>query len=150
VAALVVGQIVMVRGFVTQLKFLAGRPLREIESLLGFHSGRLQRGAAFAALDRLPTINGFETAGYSQVAAHRHVMPAGLDPVALRRMAMAAWALSGPNRLIKVLPETLHDTAMRDDDQYPPGQGVPQWRLTEPIPAKIAAILTLPNDIFRM
>ena len=144
-----VGQPISVRGFVTQLKYLAGRPLWEIELFLGYRSGRLAKGAAFATLDRLPQINEFETAGYSQVAAHRHVMPAGLDPVGLRRMAMSAWTLVGPDRLIKVLPETPHDSSLRDDEQYPPGQGVPQWKVTSPIQGRIVAVLPSSSHVFR-
>src|SRR5271165_534630 len=110
-----VGQNISVKGFVTQQKYLSGRSLQQMESLLGYHAGRLSRGAGFAMLDRLPAINEFETFGYSQVAAHRHVVPADLDPAGLRRMAMSAWSLAGPNRLIKVLPATPHDDAMNPD-----------------------------------
>ncbi len=45
-----IGQPVVVKGHVTQLKYLAGRPLREIESLLGYHPGRLAKGASYPAL----------------------------------------------------------------------------------------------------
>jgi hypothetical protein len=146
----VVGQSIAVKGFVTQYKFLAGRQLASIELLLGFHAGRLSRGAAFATLDRLPMIGEFDTAGYSQVADHRHVAPADLDPEGLRRMAMRAWTLTGPNRLIRVQASTPHDPEMSNDDQYPPGQGVPQWKITSPIPGKVVAVLSRPSDIFRL
>ena len=145
-----IGQQVAVKGYVTQLGFLAGRPLREIESLLGYSPCRLARGASFAAPDRLPNINEFETAGYSQVAAHRHVMPAGLDPTGLRRMARSAWSLTGPDRLIKVLPETPHDRMLSDDVQYPPGQGIPQWKIVLAIPGKIVAVLRMSSDVLRL
>jgi hypothetical protein len=146
----IVGQPLAVKGFVTQYKFLAGRPLARIESLLGFHAGRLARGATFATLDRLPTIGEFDTAGYSQVAAHRHVAPADLDPIGLRRMAMRAWTLTGSDRLIKVMATTPHDPGMSNDAQYPPGPGVPQWKITSPIPGKVVAVLLRPSDIFRL
>ena len=104
-----VGQNISVKGFVTQQKYLSGRSLQQIELLLGYHAGRLSRGASFATLDRLPAIDEFETFGYSQVAAHRHVVPADLDPIGLRRMAMSAWSLVGPDRLIKAFATTPHD-----------------------------------------
>jgi hypothetical protein len=144
-----VGQKIAVGGFVTKQKSLAGRSLLELESILGFHAGRLANGATFAALDRLPLPNEFETRGYSQVADHRHATPPGLDMAAIKRMAMAAWAPSGPDRLIKVMAVTLHNTGMRDDDQYPPGQGVPQWKLVMPIPATVIAVLGRYGDVFR-
>ena len=136
-----VGEKLLVRGFVTQYKYLVGRPLPLIECLLGFQPGRMAGGAAFLTLDRLPLQDDFETAGYSQVAAHRHSPPADLDPGGLRRLAMSAWSPSGPDRLIKVIPAIGHNSNLNDDIQYPPGQGVPQWRLIAPIPATIAAIL---------
>ena len=147
---MVVGQSVQVKGFVTQLKYLNGRRLKDIESLLGFHAGRLSRGAAFATLDRLPQIDEFETSGYTQVAAHRHVTPGGLDPAVLRRNAMSAWALAGPNRLIRVIATTPHNSAMIDDEQYPPGSGVPQWKIINPIPGKTVAVLSQLADTFRL
>ena len=140
-----VRQKIEVKGFVTQLKYLNGRSLQQIESLLGFHPGRLARGASFAALDRLPSINEFETAGYSQVAAHRHRPPTDLDPVGLRRLAMSVWAAAGPDRLVKVVASTPHDFAMSDDSQYPPGQGVPQWRIVLPITGTVAAVYPAPS-----
>jgi hypothetical protein len=147
---MVVGQNIQVSGFVTQLKYLSGHSLEDIGSLLGFNAGRLSMGGAFATLDRLPQIDEFETAGYSQVAAHRHVMPDGLDPTVLRRNAMSAWALAGPNRLIKVMASIPHNRAMSDDEQYPPGLGVPQWKIVVPIPGKVIAVLSRLADAFRM
>jgi hypothetical protein len=147
---MVVGGKIDVTGFVTQYKYLAGRSLLQIESLLGFHPARLARGASFATLDRLPTLHEFETAGYSQVAGRRHRAPSDLDPVGLRRMAMSAWAMTGPDRLIKVLATTRHDASMSDDAQYPPGEGVPQWKITRPVPVLVVASIRHGGDIFRL
>lgn len=134
-----IGDRVDVLGFVTQYKFLARRSLREIEDLLGFQSGRLVRGATFATLDRLPRIEEFETAGYSQVAGHRHVMPPDLDPIGLRKMAMSVWTTTGPDRLINVFATTRHDPSKSNDEQYPPGLGIPQWKIVAPVPGTIVA-----------
>jgi hypothetical protein len=132
-----IGEEATVMGFVTQLKFLNGRTLLQIEGLLGFHGGRLAAGATIFALARLPNIEEFETQGYSQVAGHRHRPPAGLDPLALRKMAMRAWTLTGGDSLV-------------NDAQYPPGRGVPQWKLTRLIPARVVAVLQQYNETFRL
>jgi hypothetical protein len=136
-----VGDSQEVRGYVTKDKFLAGRTLREIEGYLGFHHGRLGRGATFLKLSRLPTSTEFELAAYSMTAAHRHVTPSGLDISKLKSLAMDSWTLVGGDRLIKVLPAVGHDAHMADDDQYPPGAGVPQWRIipSAPIPGVVVA-----------
>lgn len=146
---MVVGQNIAVRGFVTKQKYLAGRSLLELERTLGFHVGRLANGATFAALNQLPQAQEFETRGYSQVADHRHATPPSLDMAAIKRMAIASWAPSGPERLIKVMAVTAHNAGMTDDDQYPPGTGVPQWKLVAPIPATVIAVLQRHADVFR-
>jgi len=145
---MVVGQNIAVRGFVTKQKYLAGRSLLELESLLGFHAGRLATGATIAALDRFPQAREFETRGYSQVADHRHATPPGLDMAVIKRLAMAAWAPGGPDRLVRVIAVTKHNADMEDDDQYPPGKGVPQWKLVESIPATVIAVLGGHGDVF--
>ena len=74
-----IGTPMQVRGYVTQDKFLMGRPLSELERYLGFQSGRLSRGATFIKLTQLPKDGEFELAGYSMTAAHRHETPKDLD-----------------------------------------------------------------------
>ncbi len=61
---------VALRGFFTKQIYLQGQTLREIEDRLGFDSGRLSLGAWFATVVRLPMVDEFEFAGYSQVAGH--------------------------------------------------------------------------------
>lgn len=149
---MVVGEKITVRGFITQYKFIAGRTLDEIGRSIGYDRGRFLRGATFAILDRLPTVDEFDLRGYSQIADHRHVAPSGVDPAVLRRMAVANWSLFGVNRLVKVFPTIPHDDARDTDSQYPPGLGVPQWRIKKdrPIPATVVAVLNLPGDVFRL
>lgn len=118
-----------IKGYVTQDKFLVGRSLEEIERVLGFHTGRLSRGAVIAKLTSLPGPDEFELAGYSITPGHRHVVPAGLDQQKLKGIAITRWSLAGPARLVKVMPHTNHDPRMDADDQYPVGAGVPQWNL---------------------
>jgi hypothetical protein len=124
-----VGYPLQVSGYVTQDKFLVGRPLTTLEHYLGFHGGRLGGGATFVRLDRLPLESEFELAAYSMTAQHRHSTPGGLDIAKLKQIAIGQWRLSGGDRLIKVLPGIAHNPAMTDDAQYPPGTGVPQWRI---------------------
>ena len=131
-----IGSAVEVRGYVTQDKFLRGRTLSTLERYLGFAAGRLRLGATFVKLTRLPTEGEFELAGYSMTAQHRHVTPSGLDVHKLKMHAMARWTLSGADRLIKVIPAIVHDPGISADDQYPPGDGVPQWRLLTGVPGR--------------
>jgi len=143
--------ITRVSGYITQDKYLIGRPLSVLEQYLGFHRGRLARGATFVKLNRLPLEDEFDLAGYSMTAEHRHVPPSGLDITKLKRMAISSWRLSGPDRLIKVFAGIEHDRSMKDDDQYPPGAGVPQWKIRrdKPIDGTIVAALSTMNQIYK-
>ncbi|MEO3435350.1 hypothetical protein [Inquilinus sp. CAU 1745] len=138
-----------VRGYITQDKFLIGRTLAELERNLGFHTGRLMAGALFVKLDALPAKEAFELGGYSMTAKHRFEMPRGFDVSKLKAMAMERWTLTGPDRLIKVLAETLHDEDMTDDDQYPPGLGIPQWNITDAVPGTVVATPKTWSDRYR-
>lgn len=139
---------VNVSGFVTQYKFLAGHDLHYIERALGYQVGRLAAGATFVALDRLPRADEFETRGYSQVAGHRYRPPGNLDMNKIKLLAMGAWSLTGPGQLIKVWPASAHNPSLADDTQYPPGAGIPQWKLTAGIPGHVVATLSSGSDIF--
>jgi len=126
-----VGDAAKVGGYVTQDKYLVGRTLEEIERYLGYQRGRLARGAAFMKLARLPKPDEFELAAYSMTAAHRYAAPPELDAAKLKALAMAKWTLTGLDRLVKVRPVTRHNDALSPDEQYPPGSGVPQWRIRD-------------------
>jgi hypothetical protein len=134
---------IQVSGFVTLKKFIVGRNLEQIESLLGFHQGRLKMGATFAELQYTPSSAEFELAGYSQVADHRFDRNAlnGFDMSKLKNMVSDVWSQPG-EKLVKIIATTRHDVSMSNDDQYPPGQGVPQWKLVNPKPATVTAIIT--------
>lgn len=144
-----IGDLTQVRGYVTQDKFLVGRSLGVIETYLGFHAGRLARGATFVKLTRLPRDDEFELAAYSMTAAHRHAIPPGLDIGKLKTLALSRWTLTGPDRLVKVMPGIAHDPGMADDDQYPPGSGVPQWRLTAFVDGCIVAEPKTGTDTYK-
>jgi hypothetical protein len=53
-----------------------------------------------------------------------------------------AFTLVGNKRLVKVIANTPHNARVDNDTQYPPGQGIPQWKLTSAIPARVTGIVT--------
>lgn len=131
---------VSLSGFFTIQIYLQGRTLAEIERLVGFERGRLINGAWFATALNLPGIDDFELAGYSQVAAHHTLEQYGdlnnpkgkweQDAYSIKKQnAMSEWSLFGSKRPIKIIPMVGHDNDMKDDYQYPPGSGIPQWKI---------------------
>jgi hypothetical protein len=146
---LTVGDIVDVRGYVTQDKYLIGRDLAEIERLLGFHVGRLALGASFVKPNTLPGREDFELAAYSMTASHRFAMPPNLDLDKLKAIASSRWSLSGGDRLVKVYPAVGHNPTMAADDQYPPGAGVPQWRLIRPCAGTVVAEVQTMTGLYK-
>jgi len=148
---MVVNDVIHMSGFFTQQIFLQGRTLREIEMLLGYHSGRLLKGAFFAVGIELPGIDKFHLAGYSQVASQHTSTQYGKNLnspqnkwdkdayIIKKKNAMRNWSLNGAERLIKVIPNIAHINDIKPDKQYPPGQGIPQWQLIFPISWRIIA-----------
>ena len=51
------------------------------------------------------------------------------------------FTLVGYKRLVKVIANTPHNAKVDNDTQYPPGQGIPQWKLTTALPARVAGIV---------
>jgi hypothetical protein len=129
---LTVHQIILKEGFITDAKFLWGN-FAELERRLGFHAGRLRKGFFVAHLLRLPASNEFDLAGYSNTPGHKFVMPGGLAPDKLKEMAQKEMMRIGCRKLVKIFPVTRHRAHM----QYPPGLGIPQWKLTKPLPMRI-------------
>ena len=135
---------ISVRGCITQEKYIKGRTLKDIERILGFHQGRLSKGMIVAALLQTPSKRGFELLGYTQVAGHRFDKDAlkTLDVDKLKELVMQnAFTTVGTNRLVKVIPNIPHSNSMTDDEQYPPGWGVPQWKLTTTLTARVIAVV---------
>lgn len=131
-------------GFFTTQLWVQGKTLREIERLMGFDNGRLSQGAWFATVAfRLPKPEEFEFAGYSHVAGHRTTKVYGnlnspqtqneKDYYAKQKETIirTKWSMQGSSRLIKVVPMIGHSIFMGDDFQYPPGAGIPQWKLVK-------------------
>ncbi|GAA4737595.1 hypothetical protein [Flavisolibacter ginsenosidimutans] len=136
-------QFLTVRGCITQEKYIKGRTLSELESILGFHTGHLAQGATITALLQVPTKSQFNLLGYTQVAEHKISKEAfnGLDTDKLKDLLLReTFTTVGINRLVKVIAKIAHskDTT---DEQYPPGWGVPQWKLTAEMPAQVIAEL---------
>jgi hypothetical protein len=94
-------QAVRVVGYVTKDKYIRGRPIGDIERILGYHSGRFRDGIAVVRLDRLPTLLQFELAGYSMTAEHRFTAPSDLNIDKLKQLALESWSLVGVERLVK-------------------------------------------------
>jgi hypothetical protein len=149
-------------GYFTSLNYLQGKTLAEIERLVGYDAGRLKQGAWFATPITLPGINDFDLAGYSQVADHRAKAqygdmnkPANKSEqdafIIKKKNAMSQWSLIGAQRLVKVIPMTGHSYQMSDDYQYPPGAGIPQWKVKRErsvLCRGICYVGNYPNGIF--
>jgi len=135
------------RGCFTQDKFIAGRSLKEIETNIGFREGRLSQGGIVLALTQLPMKVQFHVAGYTNVSLHNFVIGNGLDANVLERNAMAQWELTGPNRLVKVLPAIPYEPGLDPDEQYPRARGIPQWLVLVEMPCIVAGVLsTYPKE----
>ena len=138
-------QSLTVRGCITQEKYIKGKSLPELERILGFHTGRLRNGIIVAALQQTPTKDQFDLLGYTQVAGHKINGDTfkGLKVDKLKELVIKTKFSNpeGSERLVKVLPNTPHSVVMDNDTQYPPGQGVPQWKLTKPLNAQVVAIV---------
>ncbi len=106
--------------------------MREIESRLGFAPSRLSLGAFVAIMiKKLPKEAEFEFLGYTQVAEHHYKTPEGLDIPALKKKFLEGntWGL-GLSTPVKIFPIQGADQTRGNDENYPPGSGVPQWKLT--------------------
>jgi hypothetical protein len=140
-----INEMIEVRGCITQERYIKGRSLAQLEQLLGFAKGRLDNGIIVAALIQLPNINQFQLLGYTQVAEHKFkgIDPKKLDENKLKELVLKeAFTLVGYKRLVKVIANTPHNAKVDNDTQYPPGQGIPQWKLTSALPARVTGIVT--------
>jgi len=139
-------------GYFTMMKYvLRSRSLEHLEDLVGFRRGRLSsNGLLIYRFLRLPDTSEFEVSGYSVTAKHvwdkdeapkraaelaavadyhRNTNVPTFDEIQ-KRNAVQSMTLSGDNMLVKLYPadwQPIDDT----DQGYPPGQGIPQWRLTD-------------------
>jgi hypothetical protein len=125
------------KGCITQRGSLKGRSLRELENLLGYADGRLKSGAYICELQQLPAKDQFTLAGYTQVPTHKTNEAYGkveLDLGVIYKNLMKDWTMGGSKTPVKLIPVSDHDYTLSNDQQYPPGSGIPQWVLTTPLP----------------
>jgi hypothetical protein len=129
-------------GFFTSQGWLLGKSLQELENRLGYGAGRLTTaGAAVYGFTRVPENSEFELAGYTnssggmrpdpswveadRAAAQYHANTGLPDSETVRKnAARASMSVIGDNRLVKVVP-------LSDGVSFPPGAGIPQWKLSE-------------------
>lgn len=67
-------------GYITAYKFIAGRPLGEVERILGLPPGELAAGAYCYEFLRLPTADEFDLRGYTQTPGGQPYSPGGVYP----------------------------------------------------------------------
>jgi hypothetical protein len=144
-----VGETINPKGCFTQLKYVAGQSLSEIERRLGYRTGRLSQGAYVVQACELPGPHEFNLLAYSQTPGDRFKTDGKYDPQRakalfgdldhqkLRQTVRAGWQLTGPDSLVKIIPVTPHS----DRETYPPGSGVPQWEITTPLRCRVAAFV---------
>lgn len=139
-------------GYFMMLKYiLRARSFEQLEDLAGYRRGRLSaKGALIYRFLRVPEITEFEVRGstitpkhkwdaedakireaeLAKVAAYHRVTKVPSFDEIQRRNARETMDVSGDNTLVKIYPL---DWQPVDDkpEGYPPGHGIPQWRLTD-------------------
>lgn len=138
------GEFIKARGFVTRLIFVINKSANDLEDAIGYHRGRLSKGWSLLLLKEKVAPSEIVLAGYSHFSGGRIGHPsrggaretveahAGgfLDLGRVKQSLAESFVLEGPQRIVKVIPATAHDTAMPEPEQYPVGRGIPQWILT--------------------
>jgi hypothetical protein len=138
-------------GFFTKAVFLRRQSTAELERRLGYAPGRLAQGWWLLFLERMPTPDDFEYMGYSYMSggvtqghlrpgatAEQELKSAKFDVFGMkRRTILQIFRLSGSDRLAKVIPIAAESGPMA----YPPGSGVPQWKLVQPLPFRVWGLI---------
>jgi len=161
-------------GYFTMLKYLLrARSFEHLEDVTGYRRGRLSaKGLLIYRFLRLPEISEFEVRGSTitpeqkwnaedgdgkireaelakTAAYHRNFKVPSFDDIQ-KQNARKTMAVAGDNTLVKLYPldkQPIDGT----DEGYPPGHGIPQWRLTDEVnqSGSILGILLFrigPND----
>jgi hypothetical protein len=138
------GEFTKARGFVTRLIFVINKSASYLEDAIGYHRGRLSKGWSLLLLKEKVAPSEIVLAGYSYFSGGRigHPMRGDvretveaqalgfLDLGRVKQSLADSFVLTGPQRIVKVIPATRHDDAMPEPEQYPVGRGIPQWILT--------------------
>ncbi len=153
------GKAVSADGCITRLHFIVNRPTDEIERRTGYSRGRLDGGWWWLLLTEPVRAGDFEFFGHSNSSGGRVGHPSG-GPAreavqeALRKQVngagllrkqqgiAAAMAISGHERIAKIVPRSGEDPTIPADEawrHYPPGSGIPQWWLVAPKRFVVAA-----------
>jgi hypothetical protein len=104
-----------VRGYVTELKYVAGRTPAEMERILGLPDGELAGGAVVHKLDGTPTADQFRLRAYTQLPAGKTYEPGEEYPPGL---GAPQWELTAKVPVAEV-------SAVKPDEAYRPGSGAP-------------------------
>ena len=143
-------QVRLVKGFITRERWMLGKTPREMARLLGFSESRIAQGAKIYALSILPRNEQFAFAGHTHwsggkpVGGEPELWPANQVKIDERFMrspeirakdnVRSTWTLTSPERLIKIETVIPHQEDVSPQTQYPPGAGVEQWVLLDPLP----------------
>lgn len=154
-------------GNITTLQWIKPGYDAETEDALGFERGRLSMGYWILLLTSVPDPNAFEFAGTTLRSGGREGLPAkdwsldaqrprvhdqmqskhGKDGYrALQLAALRRAAITGPERLARVVPEIRHDDNIMPDRQYPMGGGGLQWVIRKPGLSFLAAAWIAPDQ----
>lgn len=141
------GKMLQLGGYFTQAVFLHGQTGDALERRIGYHRGRLRDGWYLVYFEETPQAHQFELAGYSQLSGgiERGHLPENAGNPTVEEQAKAQGMLdvarvktelardtfvtAGTKRLAKVIPVGDHDPLV--ETPYPPGSGIPQWKLTK-------------------
>jgi hypothetical protein len=159
-ASLSVGGSISITGDISTLNVTGARPPALVERSLGFAAGRLAAGYWLLLLKQVPGIDDFifggttlrsggklglpgksaaEDAARISVDAQMREEYGPADYLAHKKGAIGrSGFVYGPNRLMKIIPETSHDSNLASFDQYPMGGGHLQWKLIVPKPFFVA------------
>ena len=156
--ALTLGSVHQMTGFCTHAFLLRGKSLNDLADLLGYSRDRLASGATILFLEKLPTPDDIQLAGYtyfSDGAVQGHKLaPADRDPYRMesllkselgwsdqqlrahkQKMIGAKIGINGYERLAKLVPVTGHSQS----EEYPPGKGIFQVKVVRRLPFRVKA-----------
>jgi hypothetical protein len=166
-----VGEMQRLKGDFSKALYYRGQPAAEIERRIGYRSGRLREGWWLMFLTVMPTADQFEYRGMSQMSGGieaGHLPQNRSGPTAEDRLRSGGFNLSGSAQQTIGLKQKTIETVFRligaerlakvrpvaqahgdpDSPDYPPGSGIPQWTLTEPL-VWVAAAFVAPGQTYQ-
>ena len=138
-------------GYFSKAVHYRRQPPDELERRIGYSAGTLREGYWLMFLTRMPGVGQFEVRGYSHLPDGKEV---GGRLNAEERLRAEGYNLSGTSYQRKGIKHMLVEEVFRlvgadrlakirpvRRGDYPPGSGIPQWALTEPLPFVAAAFV---------